>query len=222
MLTKLSISLVSLGTMLALTAGPAATASATTAQDSFDGPPFTTPRVVTAPVNGAPFITPRVVTPPVNGAPFITPRVVTAPVDGPPFTPPSSIGPPVETSDVEAPIRFEKDDGEIHIEIWHPRSLELDLTSPFLSVHVSTGSGEAPEIVGPARPTPSAGPGDLGMEPLGGDLVTALAETGQLYDEPADVGSVILGPTSLLLVPEPSTALLLGFGLLMLAAPRRH
>jgi hypothetical protein len=169
-----------------------------------------------APASAAPFDTPPVDTPP----------VVTPVADGPLADPPPFDTPP----DVDVLVSIEKDAGDIMIEISHPQSEKFNLASVFMSVHVSTGSGDPPEIFGPARPTLSSAPTTGSVED---ELVAEWVEGGVVVDDeiagqlasPRLALASSSGEQPLLLsfssVPEPSTALLLASGLVALAARRR-
>ena len=233
MLSK-SLSLVCLGLVLVISLGWRAPASAA----PFDTPPVDTPPVVTPVADGPPaapppFEAPPVDTPPVDpsglgGAPSGTPE---GPPSGTSGEPPAGV-PPGPPHDVDVPVSIEKDAGDIMIEISHPRSEEFNLAPIFMSVHVSTGSGEPPEIVGPASPTPSSASTTGSVED---ELVAKLVEGGIVGDEgfAGQLASLSLAPASssseeqplrlsfFSSVPEPSTALLLASGLVALAARRR-
>ena len=233
MLSK-SLSLACLGSVLVITLGWWAPASAA----PFDAPPVDTPPVVTPVADGPPagtppFEAPPVDTPPVDpsglgGAPAGTPE---GPPSGRSGEPPAGM-PPGPPDDVDVPVSIEKDAGDIMIEISHPRSEEFDLAPIFMSVHVSTGSGEPPEIVGPASPTPSSASTTGSVED---ELVAKLVEGGMVGDEgfAGQLASLSLAPASSFeeqplrlsffsSVPEPSTAPLLALGLAALAVRRRR
>jgi hypothetical protein len=231
MLSK-SLSLACLGLALSITLGWRAPASAV----SFDTPPVDTPPVVTPVADGPPadlppFDTPPVETPPVDppdlgGAPAGTPQ---GPPSGTSGEPPAGV-PPGPPDDVAVTVSIEKVAGDIMIEISHPQSEKLNLAAVFMSVHVSTGSGEPPEIFGPARPTPDSTPTARSVEV---ELVAEWIEGGVEVDDeiagqlaaPKLALASSSGEQALLLsvssVPEPSTALLLASGLAVLAARRR-
>ena len=175
------------------------------------------------PVNTPPFDAPPVPAPPVNGVPTEMP-----PVDAPPFiTPPAGI-PPVDPANgdvpvVDVPVNFEKEDGDISIEITHPRSGEFDLTGVFLSVRLNPGDGEGPvmthaDVPFPALETAEIGVGDF----VYGDFEALFGGEAAVLESPVLFSDGGGGSTSIVINPEPASGLLLGVGLAALSLRRRR